>query len=115
MAQLVTVVSQWFYSDLVFLNWLFVVVILDTVSGIYKSVKLKEFDFKKFLSFVFEKFFAYGILLVLANAFDNIQIHNASVDVFSFVPTLIASGLFLREAYSILENIVQIRPELSSF
>lgn len=104
-------VEKYLFNDWQFLSALFVLVMLDTVLGIWKNLKTKSLSSRGFAGF-FEKIGLYASFLIVTHILVNFKINDKSIGVFEWIDNVFYSAIMVREAISILENIGAIKPDL---
>lgn len=102
-------VEKYLWNDWEFLNWLVILIILDTVTSIWFHFKKKDLSSDGFARLPI-KLIIYSILLIVGNAMCSFTIQNAPQDQFTLFRTFICQALMIREALSIVENIAKIHP-----
>ncbi len=79
-------------------------VIVDLITGIWKSVKLKQKITSKALRSTIEKILSYFFVIILAKLFDEVVLNIDAIQ----VHTMVASLIFLVEFKSVTENMSEI-------
>jgi toxin secretion/phage lysis holin len=101
--------KEYVFDDFEFLKFLFVICAVDTALGFFKAVVHKNVSSRGF-SMVFTKIIIYSAALICSHVLVSFTVHNKAYAVFSWVDTVIFSGIIVREAVSIFENIALIDP-----
>ena len=108
---IIHLVETYLFSDFEFLIWLFILVVLDTVTGMVLAWREKGFSSFGFGK-VIVKVLLYCIALVVVNVLQNFTIDGRPVAVFDWIDYFLLTAMVLREAISIFENIAHIQPGL---
>lgn len=101
-------IQQYIFKDWEYLNFLIVLFVLDTVFGVWKSIKDKTFDFDKIWD-VIAKAFVYGGVLVVGHVLSYFTV-DKNVSGYGFVANVFYSMLILFEARSALRNMGEVYP-----
>jgi phage-related holin len=107
---------QIFFNEYVFSNWDFlpfivILVVLDTFTGVWKSLKLSDFSSYSFGGFM-TKVILYAVYLAVIHGLTSFSSKDSIRSLFSWVEQLGYAALIVREVVSIFENIGVIRPKL---
>lgn len=105
------VVEKYLFNDWQFLGALFVLIVLDTLLGIWKNLKTKSLSSRGFAGF-FEKMALYASFLIVTHVLITFTVEGQSIVVFAWIDNVFYSAIMVREAISILENIGAIKPDL---
>ncbi len=105
------IIETYLFSDYEYLIWLFILICLDTLTGIIYAWREKNFSSFGF-SKVIVKVLLYAVALVVVNVLQNFKIGGQPVAVFDWIDYFLLTAMVLREAISIFENITRIRPDL---
>lgn len=108
---IIQVIETYLFSDFEFLIWLFILIVLDTATGMILAWREKSFSSFGF-SKVIVKVLLYGIALVVINVLQNFRIGGEHVPVFDWIDYFVLTAMVLREAISIFENIARIQSDL---
>lgn len=109
LAPVVEYVDKYVFNDWEFLKFLLVITSVDTLLGFIKAIKLREVSSKGF-SMVFKKLIVYSCALITTHALVHFTVDNKAIAVFGWFDYVIFSGIMVREAISIFENIATIDP-----
>lgn len=105
------IIETYLFSDYEFLIWLFILICLDTLTGMIYAWKEKTFSSFGF-SKVIIKVLLYAIALIVVNVLQKFTIGGSHVPVFDWIDYFLLTAMILREAISIFENIARIEPTL---
>lgn len=105
------ITEKYLFSDWQFLIALFVLILLDTILGIWKNLKTKSLSSRGFAGF-FEKMGLYASFLIVTHVLITFTINGKPISVFGWIDSVFYSAIMVREAISILENIGAIKPDL---
>ena len=105
------IVEKYLFNDWQFLSALFVLILLDTLLGIWKNLKTKSLSSRGFAGF-FEKRGLYASFLIVTHVLITFTVDGKAVGVFAWIDNVFYSAIMVREAISILENIGAIKPDL---
>ena len=105
------IIETYLFSDFEFLIWLFILICLDTLTGMIYSWREKTFSSFGF-SKVIIKVILYAIALIVVNVLQNFKIGGVEIAVFDWIDYFLLTAMVLREAISIFENIARIEPAL---
>lgn len=108
---IVSYIDKYIFSDWEFFNFLMVLVIIDTILGVWKHYVNESLSSKGFGVF-FNKLATYLIMLILCHVMSNFTIEGKPTLVFAWIPNVIYSAIMVREAISFIENIGAINPKL---
>lgn len=107
---IVSYIEKYIFSDWDFFNFLMVLVIIDTILGVWKHMVNETLSSKGFGVF-FNKVATYLVMLVLCHVMANFTIEGKPSLVFSWMPHVIYSAIVVKEAISFIENIGAINPK----
>ena len=110
-ATAIKLIQTYLFSDFEFLIWLFILIVLDTATGMLHAWKQKSFSSFGF-SKVIVKVVLYVVALIVVNVLQNFKIGGEHVPVFDWIDYFLCTAMILREAISIFENIARIMPGL---
>lgn len=100
------------YHDVDFLISLFILIVIDTITGVVRSIKQHKFSSFKFGG-LFMKLLLYGIVLETINVLIIFKIDGTHPKyILDWIPDFVFTAMMLREATSILENVALIKPDL---
>jgi len=113
LATLMSFVEKYLFSDWTFLQFLTILIILDTFLGLVKNWKRGTISSKGFGD-LFYKLLVYASVLITAHVIMYFTVNGQHVSIkgSSFFDDILMSGMILRESISIFENIAKIRPNL---
>ena len=104
--------TTYVFNDTTYLIYLAILVGVDTLTGIAKVIftggKLSADGFRK----LFKKLISYSSALVMSHVLVSFQVHGKNLLVFSWVDTVIFSSIIVAEAFSVVENLDAIMPDL---
>lgn len=109
-APLITWIEKYVYSDWEFLKFLFVIIAVDTVLGIYKAIAGRNVSSKGF-GMLFRKILVYCGALVATSVLVRFSVDGGVQAAFRFMDNVVFSAIMVREAISIFENIAEIEPD----
>lgn len=104
-------IKKYIFNDWEFLNWIFILIILDSFTGIWKAWKQKEVSSKGFAQ-VIKKIMIYCIFLIVVHILEFFTVKSKMNSVFGWIDNLAYSTLIVREAISIFENLAIIAPNI---
>lgn len=105
------VVEKYLFADWQFLWFLFVLILLDTILGLWKSWKYQNLSSRGFAGF-FEKVALYASFLILVHVLMTFTVEGKPLRVFGWINNVFYSAIVVREAISVIENIGAIKPDL---
>lgn len=108
------VFTKYIFTDVEFLKWLFIAMIVDLVTGVTK-VWVKEGHkaiTSKGLRDTVAKFIQYGAFLIVTNILANFEVNGKVVAPLGFITDSAYVILILIEIKSVYENIVAMNPAL---
>lgn len=103
--------EHYVFNDWEFLAFLCLLIVLDTVTGVWKSIKYHRISSSAF-GRLFEKIVVYGIALIVIHALTTFPKSDTAKAVFGWVEHLGYAAFMVREGISIFENLGAIRPQL---
>jgi phage-related holin len=103
--------ANYLFDDLRFLTSLAILVVIDTILGVWKSILKGEITSSAFGKF-FTKMIIYGFFLVSVNQITEMSINGEKVTYFDWFRELCFVSLMVRELLSIVENMAVVRPGL---
>lgn len=103
--------EKYVFADWQFLNFLIVLVIIDTVLGIYKAYKSDALT-TRIVHMLFQKIIIYTCFLVLVHIVSHFTIEGEKNSFFTWFNSFAYSAIIVRESISVLENMGAIRPGL---
>lgn len=104
-------IQKYIYNDWEFLKWLFLLIALDTFTGVWKSYKAMEISSKGF-SQVITKVTIYSIFLIVIHILQYFTVDKQINSLFGWLNDVAYSTLIIRESISIFENLAVIEPKL---
>lgn len=110
-APVVSWIEKYVYNDWEFLNFLFVLITVDTLLGLIKAIVKKQVSSKGF-GMVLKKIIIYTSALITTSALVKFTVSGAPQAVFGFLNNVVFSAIMVREAISIFENIGEIDPNV---
>ncbi len=105
------IIEKYFFNDWQFLSAFFVLIMLDTLLGIWKNLKTKTLSSRGFAGF-FEKLGLYASFLIVTHILITFTIDGKEVVVFAWIDNVFYCAIMVRESISIIENIGAIKPDL---
>lgn len=106
-------IEKYLFADWQFAVSMVIMVLIDTMLGFVKHYKAKTVSSKGFGD-VFIKVLIYTSMLMVTHILSHFKIGGSSVNIFAWIDYLVYSGILLREAISIFENITAISPGIIS-
>jgi phage-related holin len=110
-APALSIIEKYLFSDWEFLIFLFILVGLDTVTGIWKHYKLKTISSSGFSGF-FTKVIVYCVFLIVVHVMGNFTDNKIALAALDWVEQVAYGSLIVRESISIIENLGVIHPGL---
>jgi toxin secretion/phage lysis holin len=105
------IIEKYLFSDWDFLVFLFIVIALDTVTGVWKHFKKGTVSSQGFGGVII-KTIIYGMFLILVHALVSFPNKPAAAqDIADLLELFGYSGMIFREGLSVIENIEEIRPK----
>ncbi len=104
-------VEAYLFHDWSFLISLFILIAIDTITGVMKSVKQNVLSSMKF-GRVFIKVLLYCFVLIVVNVLISFKVGGSHPVVFDWLEVFILTALMFREAISVFENVALIYPSL---
>lgn len=105
------VFEKYLFNDWSFLIYLIILILLDTLLGVWRAIKYNQVNSSKFGGFII-KVVLYAIFMVVVHNLSNFSNNEATKFVFSWVQELCYGAVLVREAISIIENIGAIKKGL---
>lgn len=105
------IIETYFFHDWNFLVSLFILIAIDTTTGVMKAFKQKVLSSDRFGSFLV-KIFLYCMVLIVVNVLISFKVEGTHPIIFDWIEVFIMTALMFREAVSIFENITLIYPTL---
>lgn len=103
--------DKYVFSDWEFLPFIVIIVVLDTITGMWKSFKRSDFSSYSFGGFM-TKVILYAIYLFVIHNLSNFSPKESVQALFEWVEQLGYAAIIVREAISVIENIGAISPNL---
>ena len=103
--------NTYIFDDWSFLVYLVVLIVLDTILGIWKALKYGVISSSRFGGLII-KSVLYAFFLVVVHNLTNFSQNEVTKSIFIWVEELSYAALLVREAISIIENIGAIKPDL---
>lgn len=104
-------IETYVFADWQFLNFLTVLLIINSILGIYTHYKTQSIRLNLF-TFWFQKILIYTCFLVLVHILSNFTVAGEKNQFFGWINSVGYSALILRESIFILENMGAIRSGL---
>lgn len=95
-------IEKFIFRDWEFLTYLIIIVILDTLSGVYRN--FKDFSFSLLTRKLMRKFFYYMIFLVMIHGLRHFTVGGKENLLLNFVDIFFFGVIYLREADSVCRN-----------
>ena len=102
--------EKYIFSDWEFLNFLFVMICADTMSGLIKAATQKNIN-SRAMGGMFNKIIVYFLALITTHNLSSFGGH-ASGLMFGWMNAVVYSAIMVREAVSIFENISIVQPDI---
>lgn len=106
-----TYIQKYLFNDWEFLNWIFILIILDTFTGTWRAFNDKELSSRNFAQ-VIKKVIIYCVFLIVIHVLEFFTVKSEINAVFGWIDTLAYSTLIVREAISVFENLAAIAPNM---
>lgn len=103
--------NKYIFSDWEFLPFFIVLIVVDTITGVWKSLIKRNFNSYTFGG-VFSKAILYAFFLVVVHNLSNFSNKESVILGLSWVEQACYAAMIIREAVSIIENIGAIKPNL---
>jgi len=103
--------NTYIFNDWSFLVYLVIMIMIDTILGVWKAFKYGKLSSARFGGLVI-KSVLYAIFLVVIHNLTNFSTNDVTKSIFMWVEELCYAALLVREAISIVENIGAIKPDL---
>ena len=110
LAPITRFVNEYVFSDWDYLRFLFVIMAVDTLLGLYKAILAKDISSKGY-GMVIKKIIVYSAALIATNVLVKFTINGATQIAFGWMNSVVYSAIIAREAISIFENIAVIDPK----
>lgn len=104
--------KKFLFSDMEYLQWLFVVVAIDLITGLTKAWVNKEEITSKKLRDSVGKIIQYGAFLIITHVLTNFTFDGQKFDQVTWIGKMGFTFLILVEIKSVYENIIAINPRL---
>ena len=102
--------NTYIFNDWSFLVYLVIMIMIDTILGVWKAFKYGNLSSARFGGLVI-KSVLYAIFLVVIHNLTNFSTNDVTKSIFMWVEELCYAALLVREAISIIENIGAIKPD----
>ena len=102
--KLMEYVEIYIFQDWGFVKYLFIMVFLDTILGVRRSIIQKTFYWRN-LNGLKDKLIVYISILVLVHVMTSFTVNDETVTWFSWLRISVFSGLMAKEGFSSLKNI----------
>jgi len=99
--------ETYIFHDWGFIKYLGILIVVDTLIGIYKAKKQKKFSWKK-LGKLQDKLITYISILVLVHVITSFTVEDKVVTLFHWIRLGALSGIMAKEAVSILKNLAAV-------
>jgi hypothetical protein len=103
--------QTYIFNDWSFLIYLAIVVLIDTILGIWRAYKHNQISSAKFGGFII-KVVLYGLFLVMIHSLSSFSNSDWAKYIFTYLKELCFAALLVREGISIIENIGAIKKDL---
>lgn len=110
-ATFATLFQTYIFNDWAFLIYLVILILLDTILGVWRAYKYHQINSSKFGGFII-KVVLYAIFMVVVHNLSNFSTNEFTKSIFRWVQELCYAAVVVREAISIIENIGAIRKGL---
>lgn len=104
LARVAGLIDTYIFQDWGFIKYLFIMVALDTILGVRKSIIQKNFLWKN-LTALKDKLIVYTSILVLVHVMTSFTVDDEIVTWFSWLRISVFSSLMAKEGFSSLKNI----------
>lgn len=111
MIPILTMIEKYIFNDWEFIRFLIVLIVIDTILGVWKSY-IKKCISSKGWGQVIRKLIAYSSLLILTHVMAEFTISGVKNVLFGWFPQFAYSAIIVRECISIVENIGILNPNL---
>ena len=102
-------IEKYLFADWDFVVSLVVILLIDTGTGMWKSLIERNFNSYKF-GRVFIKAIVYIVFLIMVHTLTSYKVRGETSRLLSWLDNLAYAGILIREAISILENLTVISP-----
>lgn len=103
--------EKYVFGDWMFLNYLVVLIVLDTLIGFVYHIMKKDFSIEGFEKILI-KLICYGCALIVAHNLSSFKVLGSPVSGFEWFRVTICAALMVREGLSIINNIQKIYPDI---
>lgn len=110
-APLIQLIEKYIFADWQFLVFLFILIVIDTLTGIAKHWKKKTVSSRGFGS-LFTKVATYIIFLITVHILKHFTVGGSANSVFAWVDSFAYSAVVVREVVSVCENLTAIHPDI---
>lgn len=104
-------ISEFVFSDLRFAVFLSILIALDTITGLWKAIKLKKVSSKGFGS-VITKVLVYSIFAIVLHVLETFSDKDVVKVAFDWIGTTGYVAMIVRESISVIENLGAIQANL---
>lgn len=104
-------IEKYLFADWQFIGSLVVLVVLDTLTGIWKHWTHNTISSRGFGKFC-KKLILYGCVLIVTHTLISFRVQGQPNTVFGWIDTIVYSAIIVREALSVFENVAAIYPDL---
>lgn len=101
--------GKYVFADWEFAGFLFTLVMIDTLIGVFRAIRNRDFDIKELTEFV-EKIVLYSAGLAVGHSISHYTTEGERILIFVFVKDAIYTALLIRETVSILLHIYKRFP-----
>ena len=103
--------ETYIYEDWGFLKFLLVLVVVDTLLGLYRAIRQKNLSSKAW-GMVLDKVISYTSILIMIHVLSFFTVGGKVVEAFTWIKVIAYSMLMVKEGISILENVGAINSRL---
>jgi toxin secretion/phage lysis holin len=107
---LISYLETYIFCDWEFLQFLVILIAIDTILGISRSFRYREIHSGGFAR-IFLKMAAYMTILILSHVLTNYTVGGTPNIMFLWFDDMAYAAIIIREAISILENVAAIYPQ----
>jgi len=107
---ILTWLEKYVFSDWEYMMFLIILMVLDTLLGVYKHAKLRTISSSAW-SKVIDKMVSYFSLLIIVHVMSHFTIDGEEIVVLNWVKYLAYSSLIVKESISVIENVGAISPK----
>ena len=108
----VSAYTQYLVQDWEFAKWIAVLVMIDTILGMFKHISHADISSEEFWKGFAKKILVYMVLMILSNVLANYTVGGEPVGATNWMSKYLCIFMVMREAISILENINAVYPIL---